>query len=58
MPEGKPATELYSANDPGIDIDIWVDLQSYQIPGPAVATSKNAKGTKSSAHPRDFRLDN
>ena len=55
MPEGKPATELYSANDPGIDIDIWVDLQSYQIPGPAVAKSKKSK---SSAHPRDFRLDN
>ena len=58
MPEGKPATEFYSANDPGIDLDIWVNLKSYEIPGPAVASSKKSKRAKSSSHPRDFKLEN
>ncbi|KAI1261882.1 lytic polysaccharide monooxygenase [Xylariaceae sp. FL1019] len=38
-PEGQPASEFYKSDDPGIDIDIWRDLKSYSIPGPALYTS-------------------
>ncbi|KAI0007159.1 glycoside hydrolase [Xylariaceae sp. FL0662B] len=50
IPNGVPATEFYNSNDPGIAIDIWRDLKSYQIPGPPVATSSSSK-----RHPRNFK---
>ncbi|KAI0841337.1 lytic polysaccharide monooxygenase [Hypoxylon sp. FL0890] len=37
QPKGVPATEMYQSNDPGIALDIYVDLESYKIPGPAVS---------------------
>ena len=35
-PEGEPATEFYTASDPGISLSIYNNLESYEIPGPAV----------------------
>lgn len=71
LPQGTAATELYKANDAGIDLDIWVNLQSYQIPGPAVATSLSTAALRtttgnsaavriaeSKSHARDFRTKN
>ncbi|KAI1470555.1 glycoside hydrolase family 61 protein [Daldinia caldariorum] len=49
LPEGVPATEMYHSSDPGVALDIWVNLHSYHIPGPAV-TNLSAK-----RHARDFR---
>jgi len=34
--EGLPATELYGAADPGVTIDIYDTVTSYEIPGPTV----------------------
>lgn len=38
---GDLATEMYHADDPGIDIDIYRTLTTYEIPGPTLAS--NAK---------------
>ncbi|KAI0379312.1 lytic polysaccharide monooxygenase [Hypomontagnella monticulosa] len=55
QPEGVAATELYHSNDPGVALNIWVDLQSYKIPGPAVASGLSKRGaTTSKRHPRDL----
>ncbi|RYO79240.1 hypothetical protein DL764_010038 [Monosporascus ibericus] len=53
LPEGVPATQLYKGTDPGVDLDIWVNLQSYQIPGPAVVTSV-LKRDEGMSRSRDF----
>ncbi|RYO90861.1 hypothetical protein DL762_000044 [Monosporascus cannonballus] len=37
-PEGVSFPGAYSANDPGILVDIWGNLESYTIPGPPVYT--------------------
>ncbi|KAK7757587.1 hypothetical protein SLS62_000602 [Diatrype stigma] len=62
LPKGTPATELYKADDAGIDLDIWVNLKSYQIPGPVVAsslvTTSSITTKELPSHPRDFRLRN
>ncbi|KAH9900294.1 lytic polysaccharide monooxygenase [Xylariomycetidae sp. FL2044] len=36
-PQGESAMDFYDSKDPGINLDIWVNLQSYDIPGPDVA---------------------
>ncbi|KAI1343919.1 lytic polysaccharide monooxygenase [Xylariaceae sp. FL0016] len=38
-PHGVPATTMYDANDEGIKINIWRNLQNYIIPGPAIYTA-------------------
>ncbi|KAI1082587.1 lytic polysaccharide monooxygenase [Whalleya microplaca] len=50
VPKGVSATEFYQRNDPGIAIDIWKNLKSYQIPGPSVAASPSSK-----RHSRDVK---
>lgn len=35
-PTGEPATEFYTADDPGILVDIYYGLTKYEIPGPSV----------------------
>ncbi|KAL7627263.1 hypothetical protein AAE478_001452 [Parahypoxylon ruwenzoriense] len=59
QPQGAPATEFYHSSDPGIVTNIWVDLQSYQIPGPSVSsiTSKREiiKFSNIKRHPRDLK---
>ncbi|KAI1474581.1 glycoside hydrolase family 61 protein [Daldinia eschscholtzii] len=58
LPEGVPATEMYHSSDPGVALDIWVDLQSYQIPGPAVTNLSFKRDTTARAakrHPRDLK---
>ncbi|KAI1645961.1 glycoside hydrolase family 61 protein [Daldinia loculata] len=58
QPEGVPATEMYHSSDPGVALDIWVDLESYQIPGPAVSNLSFKRDTKARAtkrHPRDLK---
>ena len=35
---GKSATAFYTRTDPGIPIDIYNNLKSYMVPGPAVTT--------------------
>ncbi|OTA95309.1 glycoside hydrolase family 61 protein [Hypoxylon sp. CO27-5] len=60
QPDGVPATEMYHSNDPGIALDIFVDLESYKVPGPAVfnLASKRGigeavtKGSSKISHPR------
>ncbi|CAJ2510467.1 Uu.00g132760.m01.CDS01 [Anthostomella pinea] len=52
-PKGTPATEFYKNSDPGIDIDIWLNLKSYEIPGPALWTPQ-ANGMQSKRHARNF----
>ncbi|OTB00530.1 glycoside hydrolase family 61 protein [Hypoxylon sp. CI-4A] len=37
LPDGVRAAEMYHSGDPGVAVDIWVNLQSYQIPGPALS---------------------
>ncbi|KGO72747.1 Glycoside hydrolase, family 61 [Penicillium italicum] len=37
-PDGVLGTELYKATDPGIKINIYTALDSYEIPGPALYT--------------------
>ncbi|KAI0128118.1 lytic polysaccharide monooxygenase [Hypoxylon sp. NC0597] len=58
QPDGVPATEMYDSNDPGIAIDIYVDLESYQVPGPAVSNpaSKRRIGRNSETSHRRHRL--
>ncbi|KAI3394315.1 hypothetical protein diail_2909 [Diaporthe ilicicola] len=34
--KGQPATEMYHADDPGIKIDVYSNLTTYRIPGPAL----------------------
>lgn len=36
--EGHLATEMYHADDPGIHIDIYESMTTYQIPGPTLAS--------------------
>lgn len=36
--KGRLATEMYHADDPGIDIDIYKNLTTYKIPGPTLAS--------------------
>ncbi|XXG99468.1 hypothetical protein Hte_005807 [Hypoxylon texense] len=68
QPEGVPATDMYHSSDPGVSLEIWVDLESYQIPGPAVSSiaSKRDIGEEAvglhlprayahRAHPRDIK---
>ncbi|KAI0161905.1 lytic polysaccharide monooxygenase [Hypoxylon sp. FL1284] len=59
LPEGEPATELYHSSDPGIDLDIWVDLESYKIPGPAVSSLSSKRDVRNiftdKTHPRDIK---
>ncbi|KAI0142941.1 lytic polysaccharide monooxygenase [Xylariaceae sp. FL1272] len=68
-PEGEPASRFYTSDDPGIDIDIWRDLESYVIPGPSLYTSgvsppsnESSTGGESTivqcntrVHPRDLQ---
>lgn len=37
--DGIPATEMYHADDPGILIDIYKNLTTYNIPGPTLAAN-------------------
>ncbi|KAI5862028.1 lytic polysaccharide monooxygenase [Durotheca rogersii] len=55
LPQGIPATELYHSSDPGVAINIWGDLQYYQIPGPAVAGFSAKRGLGSKRHARDIQ---
>ncbi|KAI1775494.1 lytic polysaccharide monooxygenase [Hypoxylon cercidicola] len=45
QPEGMPATEMYHSSDPGVALDIWVDLESYQIPGSPVCSIASKRDT-------------
>lgn len=49
LPTGTPATKLYTATDAGIKFDIYKKLDSYPIPGPALAfgagSSKSGSGS-------------
>jgi lytic cellulose monooxygenase (C1-hydroxylating) len=43
LPAGIPATQLYTAQDPGIHVNIyWPRLTSYTIPGPAIAIGSSS----------------
>ncbi|KAI2602144.1 lytic polysaccharide monooxygenase [Hypoxylon sp. NC1633] len=59
QPEGVPATEMYHSSDPGIDIDIWVDLESYEVPGPTVSGVISKREIKeveiAKRHPRQLK---
>ncbi|KAI1444186.1 lytic polysaccharide monooxygenase [Annulohypoxylon stygium] len=58
QPSGVPATQMYKSSDPGVAINIWVDLKSYQIPGPPVSSIFSKRGledTTSKRHPRNLR---
>ncbi|KAG4216992.1 hypothetical protein PC116_g34527 [Phytophthora cactorum] len=49
---------MYHSSDPGVALDIWVDLQSYQIPGPAVTNlsfKRDAAARAAKRHPRDLK---
>ncbi len=51
-PTGVPATELYTAQDPGLLIDVALNPQNYTIPGPALysgAAEQDAPGGSSLA---------
>ncbi|KAL2843190.1 glycosyl hydrolase family 61-domain-containing protein [Aspergillus pseudoustus] len=48
-PAGTLGTELYKDTDPGIYVDIWNSLSSYEIPGPALYTAGGSDATTSSA---------
>ncbi|KAI1455966.1 lytic polysaccharide monooxygenase [Annulohypoxylon moriforme] len=59
QPAGVPATQMYNSNDPGVALDIWRNLQSYQIPGPAVSSVFSKRDLKTShprRHPRNLKL--
>ncbi|KAI1410305.1 lytic polysaccharide monooxygenase [Hypoxylon sp. FL1857] len=45
QPEGVPATDMYNSNDPGIALDIYVDLESYKVPGPAISNLASKRDT-------------
>ncbi|KAI1382661.1 lytic polysaccharide monooxygenase [Hypoxylon trugodes] len=49
QPAGVSAMELYHSSDPGIDLDIWKNLQSYQIPGPALSSVASKRDTNGDA---------
>ncbi|KAI1141990.1 lytic polysaccharide monooxygenase [Hypoxylon sp. FL0543] len=53
QPEGVPATEMYHSNDPGIALDIYVDLESYRIPGPAVSSFASKRDIRDATIPRN-----
>ncbi|KAI2464990.1 lytic polysaccharide monooxygenase [Annulohypoxylon bovei var. microspora] len=58
QPEGVPATEMYNSNNPGVAIDIWRDLESYQVPGPALSSIASKRGLKAGTlkrHPRNLK---
>lgn len=53
-PDGTLGTELYTATDPGVLINIYTDLENYTIPGPDFPTgitnsSSDASGDSSSS---------
>ncbi|KAI1208351.1 lytic polysaccharide monooxygenase [Annulohypoxylon truncatum] len=59
QPAGVSATEMYHSTDPGVALDIWVDLKSYTIPGPAVSSAFSKRDLKSNTprrHPRNLKL--
>lgn len=47
-PSGTLGTALYKSDDPGISVNIWQTLSSYDIPGPALYTAGSA-GTATEA---------
>lgn len=52
--DGVVGTDLYTASDPGIKVDIYQSMDSYKIPGPAMwegaseakSAGKSAKGQR------------
>ncbi|KAG8168339.1 hypothetical protein KVR01_001088 [Diaporthe batatas] len=56
QPEGTLGTALYSADDEGINFNIYTTFDSYPIPGPKLAFSGAAKREESGRkHARDFQ---
>ncbi|KAI1373967.1 lytic polysaccharide monooxygenase [Hypoxylon crocopeplum] len=60
QPEGVSATQFYHSSDPGVAIDIWRNLQSYKIPGPAMSSVAEKRDTRNAnilkRHPRDLKI--
>lgn len=48
-PSGTLGTALYKASDPGIFVDIWNTLTTYDIPGPTLYTAGGAAATATAA---------
>ncbi|KAJ5575336.1 endoglucanase-4 precursor [Penicillium hetheringtonii] len=48
-PSGILGTSLYKDTDPGIYVNIWNTLSSYEIPGPALYTAGGSAGSTASA---------
>jgi hypothetical protein len=46
-PSGTLGTELYKAADPGILVNIYTSMSSYDIPGPALYTGASSGGSSS-----------
>lgn len=46
-PQGTLGTKLYSENDPGILVNIYQSLDSYDIPGPALYSGASSTGSSS-----------
>ncbi|KAM4061951.1 glycosyl hydrolase family 61 protein [Hirsutella rhossiliensis] len=50
-PKGIPATQFYTPTDPGILIDIFNNLATYVIPGPALYKGRDAAPPTIAVHP-------
>lgn len=55
QPEGTLGTALYSADDEGINFNLYTTFDSYPIPGPALAFSSTKREEPARNHARDFK---